>query len=432
MEKLSLEQVQEHYQSLKINKIGRYSSSNIRHSIEEEHLGHFSKEFYETRLGLTKIQLKGGKEISVAAKDIGLHTATQKYFGCDLKQFLGTLGVDLQRDSFSTVCEMFGGPMLNKSSMEDFLVDGLSFGSNGVTSTKDFPSDYRFIIPEVFSSLIRVAYEYAAMHQNWIATTQPMITRKLTMPRIERGDGTASKIAEGGDIPVGSIRFGKKDVSVFKVGTGFVITDELMYESTIDMVAEFLREVGIDMAIGADVEAMRVLVSGEQADGSESAPVVGVTTPGTIDYKAMKRVFTRMSRLRREADRLVAGEEDGINITGIDRFEGFQGVTKLADIKSIIGVPDRFLMDTHVLPTDQTMFLSSGMAMAKLQYRSMTMERRRNEKNQSNELYVSDHIGFAILRRDARVMLDKSLDYSTHKFPSYMDIDARIAEAFNA
>jgi hypothetical protein len=432
METLKLEQIQEHFQHLSKNKVGKFETNKVRTAIEDEHLGHFAKELYETRLGLKKLTLKNGKELVIPAKDLSFHKGIEMYFGTDMNTFMKSLGVDLKRDSFSSMCEMFGGGMLNKNSMEEMLINGNSFGSNGVTSTKDFPSDFRFIIPEVFSAMIRVAYEHAAMHQDWIATTQPMTTRKLTMPRIERGDGMPSKIAEGGDIPVGSLRFGKKDVSVFKVGTGFVITDELMFESTIDMVSEFLREVGIDMAIGADVEAMRVLVSGEQADGSESAPVVGVTASGTIDYKAMKRIFTRMQRLRRPADRLISGEEDGINITGIDRFEGFQGQTKLADIRSIIGVPERFIMDTHVLPANQTMFLSSGMAMAKLQYRSMTMERRRNEKNQTNELYVSDHIGFAILRRDARVMMDKSLLYSSNGFPSYMDIDARIAEAFSS
>jgi len=430
METLSLENVQEHFKHLKENKVGRYEASKVRTALEENLIGAFQKQLYETRLGLGVVKNKLGKEITVGPKDLSFHKGVELFFGTDMKGFLSAIGIDMKRDTFSHMSEVLGGPRMNKIQMEDALIE--SFGSNGVTSTKDFPSDYRFIIPEVFASLIRVAYEHASMHQNWIATTQPMSVRSLTMPRIERGDGNVTRIAEGGNIPVGSVRFGKKDVKVFKVGTGFVITDELIYESTIDMIAQFLVEVGNDMAIGADVEAMRVLVSGEQADGSESAPVVGVTTANTFDYKAMKRVFTRMTRLRRPADRLISNEEDGIDITGIDKFEGGQFGTKLADIRSIVGVPERFEMDTHVLPDNQVLFLSSAMAMAKLQYRGMTMERQRNPATQENELYVSDHVGFAILRRDARVLLDKSITYVGHEFPSYMDIDTRIAEAFNS
>lgn len=137
-----------------------------------------------------------------------------------------------------------------------------------------------------------------------------------------------------------------------------------------------------------------------------------------------------MRRLGLSANRVIASEEEGIDITSIPQFEGNQnGPNSLANIRSIVGVPDNFDMDTYVLPANHTMFLSPERAMIKLSYRGMLTERRRNIKNQTEELFISDWIGFAIVKRDARVVVDKSVLYAG--FPAYMDIDSRITEAYS-
>lgn len=426
MTTLKLADIRKHNISLAVNKVGIYDPNDIRNSVEEN-LVQFHKEIVETRLGLLKDHKTDRK---LPGKDISLDQASKKFFGCDAVTLLMHLGIDMQRMTIQDMAEHVGYGSFDKAILYDSLRDRVSYGSGGVTSTKDFPSDFRFIIPEIFATAIRIGYDGGAMHMNWVANTQPMATRKLTIPQILRGDGNPSVVAEGGTIPKGSVRFGKKDVSVFKVGTGFSMTDELMYESTIDMLFTFLQEVGIDMSIGADVEAIRVLVNGEQADGSEAAPVVGVGTTGTYAYKDIKRIFTRMNRLKNPSNRIIANEDDGIDVTGIDRFEGFQGETKLASIRSIIGVPEAFDIDTHVVPTGKLLFVSPGRAMIKLQYRSMTMEQDRNIDTQETEMVVSDHVGFAILRNDARVLLDKNQLFSAAPFPAGMNIDGRISQAF--
>ncbi len=60
----------------------------------------------------------------------------------------------------------------------------------------------------------------------------------------------------------------------------------------------------------------------------------------------------------------------------------------------------------------------------------MMTERRRNIRNQTEELFVSDWINFAIVKRDARIAEDKDWTFAAHPFPAYMDIDARLAENF--
>ena len=424
MTKLPLERVKKHNASLNSGSTGTEDDNDIRHTIEET-LSDFTKQVYETRRG-GKMDARGNK---INPNNISFDKALEHYYGCNFNGFLEGMQIFKGSESIGEIAKRFGLENLNKSTMENLMIDHSNF-SNPM-GTPDIQSDFRFIIPEIFNQAIRTGYEHTAMHNNWIRSTQNLSQEEITMPLIERGDGMPSRVNEGADIPVGSIKFNKKKVSVFKIGTGFSITDELLMASSLDLLMIFLEEVGNDMSIGADAQAFNVLLNGEQADLSESAPVIGVDTAASFAYKDIKRVFTRMKRLGLDPSRIIAGEEDGIDITGIDRFEGFNGDTRLSSIRSIIGVPDQFDIDTYVLPTDQIMYLAPGRAMVKLAYRGFMTERQRNPKNQTDELYITDWINFAIVKRDARVVQDKSLLYSGNGFPAYMDIDSRINESYN-
>jgi hypothetical protein len=144
-----------------------------------------------------------------------------------------------------------------------------------------------------------------------------------------------------------------------------------------------------------------------------------------------------MERLKRVVNRLITGENDGLDVSLLEEFKGFAGDTKLGNLNGILGKVLSLANDIWVMPSNQIMLLDPAKAMVKLKYRGMKTESRRNPQNQEDELFVSDHIGFAILRRDARVIIDKSVAYSatigaTGGFPTYMDIDSRISTAFKA
>lgn len=428
MAKLELSKLRRHNREVAAGNAGTEDVNDVRETVEET-LVDFTKQVQKIRKGQAQDR-KGNK---LAPHDISLEQAVKNYYGFkDVNQFLVSLDVHARSHGFQELARRFGVDGINKESMERMLLAHSESFANPMGTT-EIDSAFRFIIPEIFTNAIRLGYQHASLHQNWIGGTQNLSTETLKMPFILRGDGMPSKVNEGANIPMGSIAFGKKEVTVFKIGTGFKITDELLMASTLDLLSIFLSEVGNDMAIGADSQAFSVLINGEQADGSESAPVVGVdNTTNGFAYKDIKKVFTRMKRLNQPANRIVAGEDDGINITGIDRFEGFQGQTRLASIRSIIGVPEVFDIDTYVLPANKILYVNQNRAMIKLQYRGMMTERRRNPQNQTEELYISDWINFAIVKRDARVVQDKSVTIGASPFPSYMDVDARINQAYQS
>lgn len=362
------------------------------------------------------------RKVKAAAIDLSLSNALMEFYGCTTEQWLKTMSINFKSDNLETAAKVLGCNNLGVANMEQFMIDHSSFNS-APNSTTQINDEFRFVIPELIAAAIRTGYEHTSQHQNWIASTMNMTNRKMKMPQILRGDGNPTVISEGADIPVGSIAFGQKEVNVFKVGTGFVITDELMQESSLDHMFIFLGEVGNDMAISTDQLALRILLNGEQADGSESAPVIGIDTLGNgLETVDLRRIKTRMNRLGNMLTRAVLSEDDSnldMNRARPEREEIF--IDEYMDVG----------FDNQTLPAGQSMYLAANRAMTKLQYGTMTTERRRNARNQTDEMFVSNHFGFAVLRRDARVILDNTLTFAANPFPAYMDIDARLQQAFS-
>jgi len=421
---LELSKLREHNQSLSNKKTGTISKrADIKDTIEAN-LKKFAKEVGETRKGF-----RDANGNDIAPYDIDINEASKHMFGTDLNGVLAQLGIYTKSDNVSEVCQKLGYNNVNAKAIQDLMITQSELG---IETLAEQNTDHRFLLPEMIMAAIRIGYQHNAMHMNWIAGTQPVRQlKKNPMPQLLRGDAVSAKVNEGAQFPLGSVKFGQKYVDTFKIGTGIQLTDELILSASLDIFFLFMQEVGNDMRIGADSLAIDVLINGEQTDGSETAPVVGTDDGTSFTYKDIKRMFTRMSRMSQPATRIIAGEEDTIDITGIDRFEGFNGDTRLASIRSIVGVPDTFDMDVYPLPTNQIMFIAPDRAMIKLQFGGMKTERDRDITTQKEIMVISDYINFAIVKRDARVILTKADTIVNLPFPSYMDIDARIAETFD-
>jgi len=412
-----------------------------------ENIESFAKDVIETRQGSVKDRF--GRV--VPAYDISLAEALCDKFGIVapeknamgaymsqrekeisvIRQFLRQNEVFFGTDTIQSAAQRFGNDNLTKASLNNLMIQHSQF--DALNNTQQINADHRFLIPELIMAAIRLDYEGGNQNENWVSSTMNISQRKVTMPQIKRGNATPRRIGEAESIPFGTVRFGQKDAQVFKIGMGFQITDELVEATPLDMLFEFMGEVGTEMSIGADVEAARVLLNGEQTNLSESAPVIGVQTVGQYSYKDIRLAISRMTRLKRNVTRIITGETDGIDLSLLDEFKGFAGDTKLANLQQMLGIPATLINDIFVMPSNQIMFLAPGSAMVKLQYKSMKTEERRNPQTQVSELFVSDYVGYAIKRRDGRLVVDKSLAYGSPDnatFPSYMDVDARINNGF--
>lgn len=445
--KLELSKVREHFkQKAAGSGTGSIERNDLRGALED-HFGDYAKTVFDLRRG-NKLDSHGR---TIKPVDISFAQSLSSYFNIVapqvdendrkmnrfqkekwvVREFLRSMDIYTGSDTLQSCIQRFGGSHISLSELYKSIVDHSNFATIGNTNQFEPKSEWRFLFPELIMSAIRTDYEAALMSNDWIAATQSITQDEITMPHILRGNTIPRKIGEGQSIQFGTIKFGQKKAGIFKVGLGFSLTDELIQRCSLDNLFIFLGEVGNDMSICTDYEAYRVLRNGEQENGSESAPVIGVedTNDGTT-YRDFKFVTSVMKRLKRNPERIITGLNDSIDLTTLPQFQGFSGGNKLVNIKNMLGVPDSVDMDTYAVADKETMFLDPKKAMAKLKYGGMKTETRRNPQNGTEEIFVSDYVGFAILRRDARVVLDADQSREDAPLPSYMDVDARIAQAF--
>jgi hypothetical protein len=344
------------------------------------------------------------------------------------KEYLRAFGVYYNTMNLQQATYALGGPELSTKEIAHMLQMHTSFAS----STRDYSSEYKFFIPELIVDAIDMGYRGAGVTKNWIALEQPMGNDdEITMPHIKLNVGMPSRIGEGANIPKSKMQVGQKKASNFKVGEGFEFTYELLSRVKIPLMAKTMMALGQKLVLGRDSERARVLYNGEQASGTESAAVIGVEdTSKGFQAVDIKRVVARLKRLGFNVDRMVTGEDDGINISNLPEFKGFSGVTKEATLRNILGLPPALEVDTYICPPDQICLFDSQNTLIDLTSRGYLIEQEGEPSKQTVNLWITDRLGNAIFRRDARVLIDKSIPYATNGFPSWMDIDAYINQSF--
>lgn len=414
--------IREHNAHVMDNKNGTLDPSEVR-DFYQNSFSDLVKSIQLTRVGGIE-DAKGNK---LPAYDLSLGEAVTRSYGVSKEVYFRQMGIDTGSLTLEALGQHFGAGHLNDNDVDQLLIDHSKFAS----STDQVPSGYRFIIPELIMDSVRVGYEGGSLHNNWISSTNKVSQQDFKMPQIHRGNMTPRRIGEAESIPFGSLKFGQKSASTFKIGMGFKITDELVRSSTINMLSESLREVGIDMSIGADVEAMNILINGEQSDGSESAPVIGVeNTVVGVAYHDLLRATTQAAYLKRTPSRMITDVDEGININLLPEFKGYNGQTQLSKLNGLVGIVKNYEHDLWPMPPDQVMLLHPQGAMMKFEWIGMKVETRRNPQTQQEELFISQYLGYAIKGRDSRIIIDGSIPFASNGFPSYMDVDSRISTAY--
>ena len=171
--------------------------------------------------------------------------------------------------------------------------------------------------------------------------------------------------------------------------------------------------------------AINTLINGEQADGSGSAPIIGVETPGTKAYRDMLRIWIRMSRLGRIPNVIIGSEASALDTLDMDEFKlKTQGTTNSnLDLKTPVPNSASYYIHGNI-PADQEVMVDPTKALVKFNARPLMLESERIVSNQSEAFYVSLTTGFAKLMDDSVLILDKSVDFATDGFPDEYDVDA--------
>lgn len=285
-------------------------------------------------------------------------------------------------------------------------------------------SDVKWIIPEIIRKAIKVGMSDAPIWPNVVAMEENTNQLKVTMPYINMSDATPHKVGESETIPAGTISYGQKTVEVFKIGRGIKIPYEVLQFVSINVVSIFMNDFGIKLGQAMDSLAIYTLLNGDQADGSESAAVIGTTTIGSKVYKDFLRPWVRGSRMGRNFNVIIGGESSALETLDLAEFKARKSGTTDAKLDLKTPVPNSASYFVHGnVPDDQEILLDKRFALAKYNVIPLNIESEKIVSNQTLAFYATITTGFAKLFLDGSLVLDKTVAFSTNGFPNYMDVD---------
>lgn len=293
-----------------------------------------------------------------------------------------------------------------------------------LTSTPD--ASYRFLVPEIIREALRLGLRKSPIWPDIVASEVTIKQPSVTMPWINMSEAEAKYVGTAESISKGAISYGQKTVKVRKMGRGIKIPYEVVQYVALNVVALFLQDFGIKLNHQIDALMIDILINGEQVSGSESAPVVGVTTANTLTYGDLLRVWVRMARIGKSPKAIIGGEAAALETLNLAEFKNRQsnGPTyNNLNLKTPIPSTTDYYIHGSVPANDQ-IIVDSAAAIIKYNAQPLLIESDKIVSNQTMETYASLTTGFGILFRDARVVISKDLAFSGASFPSYMDVDA--------
>ena len=288
-------------------------------------------------------------------------------------------------------------------------------------------SDIKWIVPEIYRKAIKLGFEGSPIWPNITAAVESSKGPSQIVPFINPSNATPEKVGEAETIPLGTLSFGQKTVNTFKVGKGLKMSYELMNYCSLNLLSIYLEDMGIKMGQAVDNLAIDTLINGEQADGSESSPVIGVTTAGAKTYADFLRIFIRAARLGRVYGSILGGETAALATLNLSEFKTKTSGTPEHTLNLKTPVPSSTNYFIHgSIPANQEIFVDRLKALIKLQVQPILLESEKIVSNQTTASYVTTTLGFFKMFKDAAVIMDSSLAFASNGFPAYMDADSLV------
>jgi len=284
-------------------------------------------------------------------------------------------------------------------------------------------TDVRWLIPEIFRDSLRLGYRLAPIWPNITAAEEVTTGLSQVLPSINMADASPKRVGEGETIPLGTLTYQSKKFDIHKFGRGIKITDEVARYVSLAVISLYFQDFGVKMGMGVDTLAINTLINGEQADGSEAAPVIGVGTSGTLTFRDILKVWIRMNKIGRIPTTMIGSED--VALTTMDLAEFKTPLTGTTPYRLNVKTPLPQGADYYIhgnIGTDQQLILDPRAALLKLNAMPLMVESERIVSNQTEAFYASFTLGFAKMFTDACLILDKSKAFSGYGFPAAMDI----------
>jgi hypothetical protein len=306
---------------------------------------------------------------------------------------------------------------------------GIDMADMTVQKMLDTSELNRWLFPEIFRDAIRRGLEYTPFYAGLIAAEETINSTGLTMPFMDFTDFDRDEVRlrdtnEGATITEGEIiAWSEKQVTIKKKARGLKQTYESIMFTPIDLAAIFFEELGTQLGADLDRDLINVALNGDQADGSESSPVIGATVAGTLAYVDLTRAWIRFRRIGRNSTAMLTSEADAITILNMEEFQRTLPANGQAPsgVNINIATPLPTSQDVFVhdaIPTGKIILVDRARAFVQLTAMPLLIESEKIVSRQIEGEYVSIITGFANIFRDGRLVLDYTTNLITNPGPA--------------
>ncbi len=290
------------------------------------------------------------------------------------------------------------------------------------------PDTRKWLAPAIIREALREGIAASTLYSEIVKANIGVGGLNVTMPKILDQDANIKATGEGESIVVGTAKFGQKDIKLRKFGYGIEMSYEVLNFVPLNILNTYLEDAGAKFSRGLTTLAIQALLNGDQANGSQSAAVIGVdnTTTG-ITYRDLLRVWIRMQMRGRRPVGMISGEVQGLNTLMLDEFKKFViGAPQLnLNIKTPIPETQNMWLNSAI-PANSTIILDTNQSIIQLTAMDLMVESEKIVNKQLNGTYATMITGFSNLQRDARVILDGSKLFTAFGFPAFMDLNDNV------
>lgn len=289
----------------------------------------------------------------------------------------------------------------------------------------------RWLLPEIIRDAIRIGLQYSPFFSRLVAAEETINGTGLTMPFMDYRNVDPDvlrmrDVNEGATIPMAEVVvWREKQVNIHKKARGLEQTYESIQFTPVDLAAIYFEELGARLGADMDRDLINIAFNGEQTDMSESAPVIGAATSGTLQYLDIARAWVRFKRIFRNPTVMLMSEADAITVLNMSQFQRIQypgGVT-LSGVTLNVNTPLPTSQDIYVhdaIPTGKIVFVDVARAFIQLTAQTLLTESERIIAKQVQDTFVSMISGFAVLFKDGRMVLDYTTSLTTNPGPAVL------------
>lgn len=253
---------------------------------------------------------------------------------------------------------------------------------------------------------LRMGFERQSNWQQLVAQTVDSDQLAQQWYYLDEGETDAElmDVGQGAPIPTGQIKLGDQSIKMHKRGRGIEWTDEAK-RANIDMVQLWLRKLGTNLGKQYRDVAIERLLNGYFIDGSDTAPVIGMETSGTLTLgdifygaKYQEEVFGFTPNLA------IMNLNTAYTITNMRDNAGYLYRQQLQN-QTYADVVNSPPFISNRIPDNRIVIVDTNFALVRYQGKAFGVESERSAKTQVEGSYGTEISEFVPFEKNARLIL---------------------------